>query len=329
MKKFLSSILCLIMVFSMSTPAFAANNQSSEYGDAEIALARQFNAMEDISVELQMESGFTVHKISFPTISELIENTRTERVGNSDDLIATQNRKNIQVLKEYIEGLNLTDQDKQVHIRSIDEFVGDGYLDGYKIYTKSSRSTHTFYGTYSGTTFYERPSSEISVNYKKETERNLSNLNKWIATVKDLVLTIEDLTPISMAITVLDIGARMFSDNYSAKTGDYCEYYVRTVRRVREIGLIDAWGDFRPVLVDNKVDMYPYSVYHFADPSIYNRSAAVTEYMNDWRTLYSEYYNNKSYNMQAAYNQYTQRPDIILYMQGVLISSSMFKWELK
>ena len=144
----------------------------------------------------------------------------------------------------------------------------------------------------------------------------------------DLVLTIEKFSPISMAVTVLNIGNKMFKDNYTAKPGDYNEYYVRTVRRIREIGVLDA-GAFRPVLVDSKVDMYPYSIYHFGDPSIYHRSAALTEYFDDWETIYSQYYKNKSYNLKAAYNQYIKRPDIILYMEGIRLENRMFKWELK
>lgn len=47
----------------------------------------------------------------------------------------------------------------------------------------------------------------------------------------------------------------------------------------------------------------------------------------DWETVYSNYYLNRNYNLQAAYEQYTQRPDIILYMEGPQISNSMFMWE--
>lgn len=326
--KMLMSLICTCAILtSVITPVFAANTKGVEYNNAEIALAGQYNAMENVSVELQKESGSTVHKISFPTISELVEsNPRTVGEISIDNIIAAQSRKNTQVLKEYINGLNLSDQQKGLQLRIIEESVADGYLEGYKVYTSS---THTFYGTYSGKTFYQRPGSEISINYKKETERNLANLNNWLSTAKDLVLTIEKLSPISMAVTVLDIGSRMVSDNYSAKSGDYSEYYVRTVRRQREIGIIDAWGDFKTVVAGDKVDLYPYSIYHFADPKIYNRSAAVTEYMNDWRTLYAQQYNDTSAILKLAYDQITQRPGIVYILQGPAVSSSIFKWELR
>ncbi|HBC96924.1 MAG TPA: hypothetical protein DC034_09055 [Clostridium sp.] len=330
-KKLMSLIYTCAILTSVITPVFAANTQGVEYNNAEIALAGQYNAMENVSVELQKESGFTVHKISFPIISELVEsNPRTEGEISTDNIIAAQSRKNTQVLKEYINGLNLSDQEKELQLRIIEESVADGYLEGYKAYIPSaSSSTHTFYGTYSGKTFYQRPASEISINYKRETERNLANLNSWLSTAKDLVLSIEKLSSISMAVTVLDIGSRMVRDNYSAKSGDYSEYYVRTVRRTREIGIIDAWGDFKTVVAGDKVDLYPYSIYHFADPKIYNRSAAVTEYMNDWRTLYAQQYNDTSAILKLAYDQHIQRPGIVYILQGPAVSSSIFKWELK
>lgn len=153
-KKLMSLICTCAILTSVITPVFAANTQGVEYNNAEIALAGQYNAMENVSVELQKESGFTVHKISFPTISELVEsNPRTEGEISTDNIIAAQSRKNTQVLKEYINGLNLSDQEKELQLRIIEESAADGYFEGYKAYTPSvSRSTHTVYGTYSGRT---------------------------------------------------------------------------------------------------------------------------------------------------------------------------------
>ncbi|MGN9165749.1 hypothetical protein ACTNDY_10795 [Tissierellaceae bacterium HCP3S3_D8] len=110
--------------------------------------------MENVIVELQNESGFTVHKISFSRISELVEsNSCTVGAISTDDIIAAQSRKNTQMLKEYINGLNLSDQEKDIQLRNIEESTADSYLEGYKVYTPSaSRSTHTVYVTYSGRT---------------------------------------------------------------------------------------------------------------------------------------------------------------------------------
>lgn len=333
MKRLVSLICTLAILLSVVVPVSADNSQITAY-DSEIALAKQFDSMENVSVELQKTSDYTVHKINFPSIPQLTETTNShiKASDDMDSIVATQCQENVQVLKKYISSLNLTDQEKSIHIRSIEEAVAnnDGYVDEYKIYTPSKRaSNYEKYGTYSGMTFYQQPSSEISLNYKKMAERNTSILNNWISMAKDLVLTCESFQPISMMITVLSMGQRMHSDNYSARSGDYTEYYVRTVQRLRNIGIIDPFGDFRIVMVDSKTDVYPYSIYYFADPSIYNTSASVSEYVNDWRTIYSQYYNNTSYNLQAAYKQYTQKPDLILYMQGPNINSTMFKWEWK
>lgn len=333
MKKIISMVLVLAIVFTMVVSVSAETNENDGHNRAEFVFASNFSAQKSVDIELSEESGVIIHEIKFPSISNIM-NGVTEVNGaeedNVDRIIAEQGSRNVQIIKDYISGLNLTEQEKNIKFREIDEVGADGYVDGYKIYTTAANTTdYTYYGVYSGMQFYQRPSSDISVNYKKETERNISNLNKWISMAADIVLTIEELAPISMAVTVLNIGKRMFDDNYTARSGDYTEYYVRTVRRFRAIGIIDVWGDFRAVMEDSKVDMYPYSIYYFADPSIYKCSAAVTEYMNEWRTIYSQYYNNRSYNLQAAYEQYTERPDIILYMQGVRVSSSMFTWELK
>lgn len=334
MKKIISMVLALATAFTMVVPASAETNENDDYIRDEFAFASNFSAQEGVDIELSEESGVIIHEIKLPSISNIVNNVTEVNGAEEDDvdrIITEQGNRNVQIIKNYISGLNLTEQEKNIQCREIDEAGADGYVDGYKIYTTVASSTdYTYYGTYSGMRFYQRPSSDISVNYKKETERNISNLNKWISMTADIVLTIEEMAPISMAVTVLSIGKKMFSDNYTARSGDYTEYYVRTVRRIREIGILDAdSGGFQTVMVDNKVDMYPYSVFHFADPSIYNCSAAVTEYMDDWRTVYSQYYNNKSYNLKAAYEQRTERPDIILYMQGVVVNSKMFTWELK
>ena len=333
MKKIISMVLVLATAFTMVVPASAETNEKDGRIRDEFVFASNFSAQKNVDIELSEDSGIIIHEIKLPSISNIMDGvTEVNGAGgyDVDRIIEEQGNRNVQIIKDYISGLNLTEQEKNIQFREIDEVGSDGYVDGYKIYTTAANTTdYTYYGAYSGMQFYQRPSSDISVNYKKETERNISNLNKWISMTADIVLTIEEMTPISMAVTVLNIGKRMFDDNYTARSGDYTEYYVRTVRRIREIGIIDAWGDFRTVMVDNKVDMYPYSIFYFADPSIYNCSAAVTEYMDEWRTVYSQYYNNRSYNLQAAYEQYTERPDIILYMQGAVVNSSMFTWELK
>lgn len=325
MKKLVSILLSVITLFTLSVPVFAADPVIETQG------GKQYEPLVT-NVTTKCDKGVIVHEISFPTISELMDANRyVADKEDYDSLISAQGKENLRVAKDYVNSLDISSKEKAMHIKSLEDSVGDGYLDGYRIYTTTemTRSDQTYYGTYSNKIFYQRPSSDISVNYKKETERNQAKLNSWLSTAKDLVLTIEDFAPIAMAVTVLDIGQRMVSDNYSAKSGDYCEYYVRTVRRLREIGPLNDWGAFHPILVDNKVDMYPYSVYHFGDPGVYGRSAAVTEYMDEWRTVYSEYYNNRSYNLQAAYEQYEARPDIVLYMQGAAVDSSMFLWELK
>lgn len=326
MKKLVSVLMSIITLFTLSIPAIAAEPV------VENQEIKKYEAKAPVNVITKYEEGVMVHEISFPTISELMEaKSYATDEENYDSLISAQGKENIQVAKEYINSLDISSKEKAMHIKSLEESVGDGYLDGYKIYTADAATTsdYSYYGTYSNKIFYQRTASEISINYKKETERNLSRLNSWLSTAKDLVLTIEDFAPISMAVTVLDIGQRMVSDNYSARSGDYNEYYVRTVRRLREIGPLNDWGAFHAILVDNKVDMYPYSIYYFGDPAVYGRSAAVTEHMDEWRTVYSEYYNDRSYNLQAAYEQYEARPDIVLYMQGAAVDSSMFLWELK
>lgn len=333
MKKLISLFLVsTIMVFTMLTPVSAVSkNNNGTWNENGNEIVNDYSAIEKLNVEIKEELGFTVHEIKLPTISQIVD--ETAEIMSTDALdryIAKQGDENVQTIKQYICTLDLSEQEKAIQLKEIDEVIADGYVDGYKIYIASANNVdYTYYGVYSGMSFYQRPSSEISVNYKKETERNLSKLNKWISMAVDLVLSIDECAPLSLAITAFKVGDVMYGDNYKARSGDYTEYYVRTVRRVREIGIINDWNDFRTVMADNKVDMYPYSIYHFADPSIYNCSATVTEYIEEWRTVYSKYYNNYSYNLKAAYEQYTQRPDLILYMEGAKVDSSMFVWEWK
>lgn len=326
MKRFIS-IACIISILlsCLMTSTLAMDDSKLTNNTDELILVQKYNSLDDIKVELKKEYGCISHNIQFLSIEQIMEST----TDNVDALIAKQGQKNIQILKEYINELNLDEQEKDRYIKQLETVAEDGYVEGYKIYTSANSSDYTYYGQYSNMKFYQRRASDISLNYKKETERNVSVLNKWISSLTDLVLTIEKLTPISMSVTALGIGQRMMNDNYSAKSGDYTEYYVRTVSRMREIGVVDEFGDFRAILVDYQVDMYPYSIYHFSDPSIYNCSATVSEYVNDWRTIYTDHYNDKNYIMKAAYEQYTQRPSIILYMTGAKIDSSMFKWEWK
>ena len=174
MKKVISMLLVISIMFSMVTtslattsPASCCENQANVDNNAEIALANRFTNMDNVSVKLEVKSGYIAHEVSFPTIAQLVQTTEVESI---DSTIAAQGRENVQLLKEYISELNLTNQEKNSQIRLIEESVSDGYVDGYTIYTtNASNAAHTFYGTYSGRSFYERQSSNITVNFKKET----------------------------------------------------------------------------------------------------------------------------------------------------------------
>ena len=332
MKKFLSTFLAVVMIFPFVIPVFAteyktSNSQDITFGDSELSLAQKYNSMKNISVELKTNAGLIQHEIKFPTIVQLSE---TNSSDDLDSLVEVQGQENIQVIKSYINELNLSNQEKEAYIKHIDTVSTDGYVDSYTIYTPSANSSgHTFYGLYYGMAFYQRNGADISINYKRETESNVTTLNKWVHSAMDLVLLMEEFSSISVAVTAFNIGQRMLDSNYSARSGDYSEFYVRSVSRMREIGIIDDWGDFRTVLVDYKVDLYPYSIYYFSDPSIMNASAAVTDHISQKRTMYTDHYLDGQYILQAAYEQYTQKPDIILYMDGVSISENMFEWMWK
>lgn len=324
--------LSMIQPLLVSVIAADSNNHTvspDKILSEDLALAEKFNSERGVNISIALESGMVVHNIKFPTILE-ISQCKDSLYGDMAYSVEKQGADNIQVLRDYINSLDLSAAEKQKHINYIEEAATDGYVESYVLYdTTGTRAAYTHYGTYSGTDFYQMTSGIVSVNHKKETKRTLNTLNKWLSTSIDIVLTIEKFTPVSMGVTLLNIGSRLIRDNYTAKSGDYAEYYVREVRRNREIGIINQWNDFQTVLVDAKANLYPYMVYHFADPAIYGTASTSYDYPSDNLELYSQYYNNKSFTLSSAYNQYTQRPDIILYLNGITITSSMFRWEWK
>lgn len=325
MKRFLASMI-VAAFFVTGSSAYAYNNSRiSEPGLSEIPVLSR-----------ETEFPFIKHIISFPTIAEISESLVLEE-NSVSSAINKIGLKNIENTISFVKSLNLDVVNEREYIKKILSSIGDGYLDSCTIYTPTSNfattstSSYTYYGTYQGRQFYTQPSMDLSINYRQDTERSKVVLNAWITAAKDLILTyVPGANKISVAFTLLNFASDLTGNGYSSQTGDYAEYYARCIRHFRRIYTYDTENyieaDYCPLIEDAKANIYPYVVYH-CNPELTGHSAIVYENPSNNFTLYSEYYRDKSWNLQKAYYKYENSPSSLpYYYSNIDVTNSKFTW---
>lgn len=330
MKKLISFLTCISIIFSMCMPIFAANKEETEL--TEIVGTADFNGAK---VTISKTNDSYAHYIQFPTVQQLSVSNRGA-TQSFDMMIDEKAKTNIEIVSEYINEMNLSAEEKTGYLRQIQEIPTGGYLDSCTIYVADRNAearARTYYGTYKGKAFYTEPYMELSVNLRQTTTRNLNTLNAWIQGSVDLVMAVAEVAPeISVAFAFFNLTGTLMSNGYESRAGDYAEYYARCKKHIRNIVTYDSEGyvgtDYCTVIQDALANIYPYVVYH-CDPEYAGVSAVVYENPSDRLVKYSDYYNNSDYNLQRGYERYYSAPDVPLLLSSMSLSDTDITWSWK
>lgn len=307
MKRILSLILALTMCTTLCIPAFAANEPT---------------------VSLEATDALTKYTLTMPIDAQ-------KDSSNFETLAA----ENLEKAVSYIESLPFTDSKKEQYIRRITEEAANGVLEGIVIYdydSKASRGSeddYAYYGTYGGRTFYTRPYMDLIIEYKKETQRNLSVLGAWFSLALDLICEIKNTNTTAQVVNIsfnaLDYANTLLQSGYTPQVGEYAEYYIKTIKNVRDIVTLDDMNyvgtPYCTLIQDAKMTLYPYVIYH-GNTQVSGHSAIVYENPADRITLYSQYYNSPNYNLQQAYNRYNTYPGSPLLWTAVAFTDENVTW---
>jgi len=253
---------------------------------------------------------------------------------------ATDSDSSLLEAQRAITQLQLSLEEKRGLISYLTSSVADGgVIEQFTIYRtkdslqKGDDDEYTYYGTYNGRVFYTRPYMDLSVNYAMSTQSTTSILTQWIYSAVKLGIDVSSI-PISFNLNIffamLDNANALQGMNYTAHTDDYAQYYVRTVKHIREIVTYDDEGRvstlYCAAIQDAKMNIYPYVIF-FCNPEGSGINACVYNYNGTPLIAYSPYYNNKPYNLQAAYNKYySMSPGTPLYLSYMNFSASDIDW---
>lgn len=287
------------------------------------ALANTLPAMnqaDDFALGITNADDYDVQVFRFKDLAQikgeaaaLYSKTGDEAAARLDNIqlnhIQLSNRKNVNEIKEYIDGLDFSidgEETREILLKQLDdllvEMAAEGnYLAEYSILMpKASSESH--YGTYNGYDFRQIITTN-RMDSKRDLEDTRARFNKWIGGSLTAALGIAN-GYVGFAFSVI---STFFDSGWQASHGDYIHVDATNYNTLRIITVEDKGnhvsGDYAPVLQQHKMRVASTWTYYY-----YPTPTSSTKHTREWRspqkTFMSDDYDNTSANMKRALNIY-------------------------
>lgn len=289
MKKLMSVLLTVIMMFSFVTPAFAQN----------MGVVSADTCADDLEMYTQYKIDLNHQNIS--------QNRETTEDPSSKARAMTTG-KNLSDAVCFVESLKLDENGygyiREACIKELEEYQEKGIeLTSYTVLVPKSNRSETIYGTYNGRTFYYALTSISDFNIEKNGDSPAQEtLDDWIRGALDLVIGFalqEFSLPYSMVMSALNI-----SGNVSLSYGTHNRYLFQMFD-VKTRTIYTYSGDTKRTVLTDQIGKAHISIYLVPVGGDVVGEQLTASYAN--RELKTKFYDNVSRNLQKAYVMYNHK----------------------
>lgn len=282
MKKILSLLLVLTMVFSLSSTSFAAA------GDSVPA-----------SGEEEIDNFYEKYTIDFSS------NIETYTAEYSPE---NANEQNIEKAKDYVMSLNLSTSGLQAiedaclsHLNVLEDELNkvSGTLCSYSVLVPRNRAlSYTYYGSYSGKDFYYAYYDEYTYSLEKSNDYNTDMMKHWISGVVNAVLLLPHI-PTLATISWNVFSAMGIPQKYEINNSAYTKRYA--IVDISSRGIYWTQGSststYKLVYEDEKGLVTPSFLFYPVDSSL---PKSVYEARCKEVAIRSDNFNDKEYILDSA-----------------------------
>lgn len=287
------------------------------------ALANTLPAMnqaDDFALGITNADDYDVQVFRFKDLAQikgeaaaLYSKTGDEAAARLDNIqlnhIQLSNRKNVNEIKEYIDGLDFSidgEETREILLKQLDdllvEMAAEGkYLEEYSILMpKASLESH--YGIYNGYDFRQILTT-TRTTFDKKLEDTTAKFNRWIGGSLTAALGIAN-GYVGFAFSAI---STFFGNGWVAHDGEIIQVFVTDNNTLRVITVQDKGnyvsGDYAPALQQQKKVIATKWIYHYFPTSTSTGTSTKVWYAPD-KTFTTDDYGNSSANMKRALNIY-------------------------